>query len=204
MPDKGKKLLTIVGILASLVVLAIIAIPTITLPIAQPSTDVTSDPEEEVTPDISDTELDDCSSWSDPVLLLIGNNTEGEEATDLIVGTFCNRPDLIQSVKLSSQPETSILAYACEAASGTIDDAVMEDDLEIYSDLYCSAAKNALKNETASLLALAQDAGNEPYNEAKLVDIRKTIVESETLIESNPYNAQQGFDKASSMLKELT
>jgi hypothetical protein len=200
MNKTGRTPLTIAGLIASLTVLGLIIIPNFPLSVSQ---NPTGDQEPEVIPDISDEELDTCTSWHQSVAEAIGDKPDGQDAADLLVGAFCNRPDLIEDARSSFQPGISILAYACEATSGTLDDSAMADDLGIFGDLYCSGARDALKKEADAVRALAVDAAKDPDRSARLGGIQKTIAESEGLIESRPYLAQQGFDRAAAMLEEL-
>ena len=201
MNETDKTPLTIVGVIASLTALGLIIIPNFSLSVSQRSAG--DQAPEEVVPDITEEELDTCTSWHQSVAEIIGDKPDGQDAADLLVGAFCNRPDLIKEARTSFQPGTSILAYACEATSGTLDDSAIADDLEIFDDLYCAGAKDALEKEALTLVNLARDAARDPGNADGLGSIQKTIAESEDLIESRPYLAQKGFDRAAAMLEKL-
>jgi hypothetical protein len=84
--------------------------------------------------------------------------------------------------------------------------------VQIYGDLYCSGARNALKSEGAELHYLADGiegilvAQQPPPSfdvPSTIAKIRLTITESESMIENTPYKAQIGFNEASRKLKEL-
>ena len=166
--------------------------------------------------DVSDEDLDTCNSWHPAVMEVMGEKENATSTTDLIVGEFCNRPDLIQKMKVSDQPGISVVAYGCDALNGITNDTRLANTLQIYREIYCVKVKDALHSEAASLIALAQDVDNsatamagqqqQPSNVAasvhsKIVEVKNVISNAETIISSSPYAAQQQFDKSSDMLK---
>lgn len=210
----NKKPFTALAIIASLAALAIIIVPSFSLPPAL--TNNVNNPnlgqDEEEIPDVSDEDLETCNSWHPVVLGVLGGDPNGSLATDLVIGEFCNRPDLIKEIRASDQPGLSLIAYSCEAMSGQINDSRLSEKVQIYGDLYCSGARNALKSEGAELHSLADGIGGiliaqQPPPSfdvpSTIANIRLTITESESMIEKTPYQAQLGFNEASVKLKEL-
>ena len=210
----NKKPFTALAIIASLAALAIIIVPSFSLPPAL--TNNVNNPnlgqDEEEIPDVSDEDLETCNSWHPVVLGVLGGDPNGSLATDLVIGEFCNRPDLIKEIRTSDQPGLSLIAYSCEAMSGQINDSRLSEKVQIYGDLYCSGARNALKSEGAELHSLADGIGGiliaqQPPPSfdvpSTIANIRLTITESESMIEKTPYQAQLGFNEASVKLKEL-
>ena len=213
-----KKPLTALAIIASLAALAIIIVPSFSLPPAltnngnNPNLSQDEEEIEEEIPDVSDEDLETCNSWHPAVLGILGGDPNGSLATDLVIGEFCNRPDLIKEIRASDQPGLSLIAYSCEAVSGQINDSRLAEKVQIYGDLYCSGARNALKSEGAELHYLADGiegilvAQQPPPSfdvPSTIAKIRLTITESESMIENTPYKAQIGFNEASRKLKEL-
>jgi hypothetical protein len=214
----NKKPLTALAIIASLAALVIIIVPSFSLPPAltnngnNPNSSQDEEEIEEEIPDVSDEDLETCNSWHPAVLGILGSDPDGGLATDLVIGEFCNRPDLIKEIRASDQPGPSVIAYSCEAVSGQINDSRLADKVQIYGDLYCSAAMKALVSEGAELHSLANGiegilvAQQPPPSfdvPSTIANIHLTITESESMIEKTPYQAQLGFNEASVKLKEL-
>lgn len=167
-------------------------------------------------PDVSDEDLETCNSWHPAVMDVMGEKENATSTTDLIIGEFCNRPDLIEKMKSSDQPAISVVAYGCDAMSGMTNDTRLAQTLQIYRETYCIKAKDALHAEVDSLMALTQDVADSAANQqqqspsappvdvhSQIAEIKSMITDAETMISSSPYGAQQGFDKSYAMLKDV-
>lgn len=153
---------------------------------------------------LTEEELDICNSAQDEVSVVLGqDNQNSEAALDLLIGTYCTRADLVEDIGSSNYPGIGLVAYACEAIGGTIDDAVAAETFEDFGPLYCSSVTTALRNETGSLLLLAEaiseteeeGGGADPAADAIVI-----INNATSLAESRPYLAYKELDRATEML----
>jgi hypothetical protein len=77
-------------------------------------------------------------------------------ASSLLTGEACNRLPLLHNVSATYDPGTTLVAYGCDAASGKIGDADLQDSLSNYNALYCNAAVLAIQKGSDTLLSNVQ------------------------------------------------
>jgi hypothetical protein len=106
----------------------------------------------EVTPE----DFAECNSINDGIQRLVARAENANEtnkiAADLLVGEYCNRPDLVHELSAAADPGLSLVAYACEAASGTAGDSAMQDSLADHTLIYCESARTNIDEGIDSLL----------------------------------------------------
>jgi len=164
-----------IAIIGSLAVLVIILVPAISSPFQSQNNNgnLTSDIKPPQPQDISDEDLNACSSLDGGIQFVLGvrNNTgnpangtaapasftnlslqEQKIASDLMTGEFCNRAELVHQLVNASDPGIMGVAYACAAASGKIGDTALQQSLSDFTEFYCDSAKQAINNETSNLL----------------------------------------------------
>ena len=120
--------------------------------------DEVPDPE----PEITDQEYATCISLDSSVDDLLGaeSTTNGTEindddkriASDLLVGEYCTRSELIKEISDSDNPGVSLVAFACNSAQNKTGDLIMNESLEPYGPIYCTSAKTAILAEIDLLL----------------------------------------------------
>lgn len=203
------------AIIAPLAVLAIVIIPNFSIPV-QPTNNQQNSPlnrqigdvVQENIPKITTEQLETCSSLTESVRVLLGGDevADSQEAADLIIGAFCNRPQLITEIPLSNYPALTLIAFGCETINGTIQDESMKDTLSGFSDLYCSGAKAGLREESQNLMVAVSEieSANEnqtdtqPQVNATSFDMIMAKMDNSTsLIDSRPYQAAIQLDTAS-------
>ncbi|MGH9992170.1 MAG: hypothetical protein ACREBU_14440 [Nitrososphaera sp.] len=168
------------GIIASLVALGLILSPISPLSLQQGgSPTLAGEIEEPPQPEeLTEQQIIACGSVIQGVEYIIGGGREqfleeeeffGDEnatlsltpeeklASDLLVGEFCNRPELVLNMSSAYDPSITLVAYGCEAAAGRTGDAALQDSLGGYERLYCEPAADTIEFEADSLLASLEE-----------------------------------------------
>ncbi len=176
-PEGGSrnKKLRYAGIIASLVALGFILSPVSPLSLQQgsnsgPAGQIEEPPQPE---ELTEQQIIACGSVIQGVEYIVGGGREqfleeeeffGDEnvtlsltpeeklASDLLVGEFCNRPELVANMSSAYDPSITLVAYGCDAAAGRIGDAALQDSLSDYEQLYCRPAADTIEFEADSLL----------------------------------------------------
>jgi hypothetical protein len=120
-------------------------------------------------------------------------NLTGQEklAADTLLGEFCNRPGLVQNMSAAYDPTVNIVAYGCEAASGKMGDAAMQDSIADYKDIYCSSSVETIEYEvdswsdsisifTTEVIPAAREQFGEDANSTRLIDEAESITSNAT------------------------
>ena len=170
--------------------------------------------------EVSPEDFEECNSINDGIQTIVasgpGRNETYKIAADLLVGEYCNRPELVHEISATADPGLNLVAYACEAASGTEGDGALQDSLADHTLIYCDSARTSVGDGLDSLLTDVEDfrqdflseleAANadgdmtEDINSIKAeIDIITTLANgSRSLMESGEYyDATQMFEKAS-------
>lgn len=166
----GGKVKTI-AIVASLAALALILSPAFSA-LQSPSTanakgagsllqDTTFIKDDTVVQNVSDEDLSSCGSVNESIddILGVNNNTKAGDrkvASDTLIAEFCNRPTLIHEIMSSDYHSMSLIAYACDASSGKIGTAAIQDSLSDHRQLYCDSARQLILNESNTFLATVE------------------------------------------------
>jgi hypothetical protein len=170
---RGK--IKLVGIVASLAVLALILSPAASSSLLRPQNTASNGDakltassllnnnldmiDDTVSDQISDKDLADCGSLNDGVKEILGvtdtdvnnNNNQSNDrkvASDILIGEFCNRPTLIHEIMSTGDKSLHLVAYACDATSGKVGTRAIRDSLSIHKEIYCDSARQVIKNET--------------------------------------------------------
>ncbi|HJS83496.1 MAG TPA: hypothetical protein VJ742_11755 [Nitrososphaera sp.] len=110
----------------------------------------------EITPE----DFAECNSVNDGIQKLVGEGENANEtnkiAADLLLGEYCNRPDLVHELGVAADPGLSLVAYACEAASGTEGDSAMQDSLADHTLIYCESARTNIDEGVDALLVAVE------------------------------------------------
>jgi hypothetical protein len=104
----------------------------------------------EVTPE----DFAECNSVNDGIQTIVaggGKNETYKIAADLLLGEYCNRPDLVHQISATSDPAVTLVAYACEAANGLEGDSALRDSLADHTAIYCESSGLALTSGLDSL-----------------------------------------------------
>jgi len=168
MTQTGHGKLKIIAIIASLAGLAIILSPLFPA-LQSPNTAVkakgadlliqnaTFIKDDTVVHNINDEDLKSCESVSDSIHDILGvrNDTVDNRkvASDTLLAEFCSRPVLIHEIMASDYKGLTLVSYACDASSGKIGTAALQDSLSEFGQIYCINAKQLILNESATFLA---------------------------------------------------
>lgn len=156
------------AVLGSLAFLAIILSPIspLGIPIGSPAPNpgiITEEPidEEKIAPaEISPEDFEECNSINDGIQTIVAGPDRNETykvAADLLVGEYCNRPALVHEISASSDPSMSLVAYACEAASGTEGDSALQSSMADHTLIYCESARTSITDGIDSLLTAVEE-----------------------------------------------
>jgi hypothetical protein len=249
--DSKKNPLKYAAIIGSLAVLAVILSPV--SPFAQQSNNPLSNSagtiEEPPQPEnISEVDVLECTSLIQGVEYLIAGGRlepiedeefteEGEElpapvfnltseeklASDTLLGEFCNRPELVQNMSAAYDPTVNLVAYGCDAASGKLGDAALQDSISDYQEIYCSSAVETVEFELVSwsdsidlfsgeIIPAAREthSGNETATalldeaESVLVNASQSIAEAqELLVSDSVFESARALDRGISTFTAL-
>jgi hypothetical protein len=153
----------VIIIIASLAALAIILSPALSIPGLGPSGNSTVFSEEPINetaiapPEISQEDFAMCNSINEDVESIIVEvddsraNSTRKIAADLLLGEYCNRPSLVREMNGTGHTALSLVAYACDAASGKVGDTQLRDSLTDHKAIYCESAHFSINEEAAIL-----------------------------------------------------
>jgi hypothetical protein len=243
-----KKPLKYVAIIASLAVLGILISPVSPLSLESPTPSNPGPIDEAPQPEnISDEDVLACTSLIQGVEYVIAggrlepvsdeefpeadeeqpvmfNLTAQEKlASDTLLGEFCNRPELVQNMSAAYDPTVNMVAYGCEAASGKLGDAAMQDSIGDYKDIYCSSAIETIEYEFTSwgdsmmifsteVIPVAREQASDNATRVALVDEAESVVvnasdsvgNSQVLLDSGQvYDSANALDRGISMFTAL-
>jgi hypothetical protein len=216
------------AVLGSLVALAILLSPVSPLTFrpgtTPPAEEVIADEpidEAKIAPaEVTPEDFAECNSVNDGIQMIIageGKNETHKIAADLLLGEYCNRPDLVHQISAANDPGVTLVAYACEAATGLEGDSALRDSLADHTAIYCESSRTALANGSESLEIAVEgfrldfipeletanaEAGSEIYDiesiNAKLDSITRLVEGSEALLDSGQHH------DASKLLEEAS
>ncbi|MGI0015364.1 MAG: hypothetical protein ACREBU_18260 [Nitrososphaera sp.] len=245
--DAKKNPLSYVPIIASVAVLAYILSPVSPLiGTINPPTSTDIIPEDAQRVNITDEDLLACTALFQGVEYAIGggrqqlpaeegigieNDTavsltpEEKLASDLLVGEFCNRPELVQEMSDAFDPSINLVAYGCDTAAGKIGDATLQDSLRDYEQIYCVSATDTIRFEADVLMesveifraeilpALQSELENQgDSNATSVVERAESILEmssasantaKDLLSAGSMYEAARSLDQATTMYTGL-
>jgi hypothetical protein len=216
------------AVLGSLVALAILLSPVSPLtfrPGTAPPTETVIDEEPideakiapaEVTPE----DFAECNSVNDGIQTIIagdGKNETYKIAADLLLGEYCNRPDLVHQISATSDPGVTLVAYACEAATGLEGDSALRDSLADHTAIYCESSRAVLIEGLDSLTTAVEgfrldfipeleaaniEAGSDVYDiesiTAELDRVSSLAAGARSLLDSGQHHdASKAFEEAS-------
>lgn len=222
------------AVLGSLVTLAVILSPispfTFRPSSPSPTPDVIAEEpidEAKIAPaDVTPEDFAECNSINDSIQTIVageGRNETYKMAADLLLGEYCNRPDLVHQISAAGDPGSALVAYACEAAVGTEGDSALQDSLADHTLIYCESSRVAIDSglEEISLAvegfrmdflpelqAANAEAGTEVYDiismEAELDRIASLVTGARSLVASSQhYDAAQMLETASDSFNAL-
>lgn len=168
----------------------------------------------------------ECNSLNDGIQKIVagsGNNETYKIAADLLLGEYCNRPDLVHEISASGDPAVSLVAYACEAAMAKQGDSAMQDSMADHTAIYCESSRTSIGAGIESLSTAVQgfredfmpelestntEAGTAVYDlesiEAELDRITELTDNSQALLESGEhYDAALALEEATSAFNAL-
>jgi hypothetical protein len=222
----------VIIIIASLAALAVILSPALSIPGLGPSGNSSVFSEEPINetaiapPEISQEDFALCNSINEDVESIIVEvdesraNATRKIAADLLLGEYCNRPALVQEISGAGHTALSLVAYACDAASGKVGDTQLRDSLIDHKAIYCESADFSI-NEEASILrdsaegfrqdfitALKEDNSATPEFiaelEASVDQIARTADSAIALVTTGDYyGAVKQLDEASRAFEDL-
>lgn len=163
----------VVAMVGSLVLLAVILSPISPITLFQggaPSRSITSAggpiDEAKIAPaEVTQEDFTECNSVNDGIQAIVagdGSNETSKLAADLLVGEYCNRPELVHEISAAGDPGLNLVAYACDAASHRIGDVALQESLADHTTIYCESARDSINNELESL-ELAIEGFREDY-----------------------------------------
>ncbi|MGI0036813.1 MAG: hypothetical protein ACRD99_00460 [Nitrososphaera sp.] len=216
------------AVLGSLVFLAVLLSPVspLGIPLENPSPNpsiIAEEPidEAKIAPsEVSPEDFEECNSINDGIQSIVasgpGKNETYKIAADLLVGEYCNRPELVHEISAAADPGLNLVAYACEAASGTEGDSALQDSMADHTMIYCESARTSIGDGIDSLLTAVGDfrqdflaeleAANTDGDMTKDIDSIKAELDiitylvngSRSLMDSDEYyDASQMLEKAS-------
>lgn len=176
----------VIAIIASLAGLALVLSPTFSVlqaPGATTNTGANSLLQDEVIEEdatvieqVSNEDLAACGSVNESLDEILGvvNDTidDRKVASDRLIAEFCSRPVLIHEIMSTDYQSLSLVAYACDASSGKIGTAAMQDSLSDHNEIYCDSASQIIMNESNTFLETVEQVRTEylPLFEAGLED----------------------------------
>lgn len=119
-----------------------------------------------------------CDAVSGSITMLVvnvdseGTNQTRKDAASLLVQEYCQRPPLVQEISAMASPGMSLVAYACDAASGRTGDDLLQDSLKGYVTIYCESAFISIIEEAEDLISEADN-----YREELQVDLEEDMDE---------------------------
>ena len=180
--------------------LAIVMIPGISF-----SNHSEAQPEFKREPPLTEQQLAICNSVHDQLdNVIVANDVNHTAAVDLLNGVYCNRADLVNELGHSNYQGVALSAYACETTTGTLQDQTASEELYQYSKLYCTSAKQSLRNETANLGAIAGSLAQISDYSERASQVSGIVGNATALIDTKPYSAFKELDKASVLLTNAT
>lgn len=129
-----------------------------------------------VVENISNDDLAACTSVNkriDGILGVVDGQVDDRKvASDTLIAEYCARPVLIHEIASSDHASMSLVAYACDASSGRIGTAAMQDSLSDHNQIYCDSARELIVNETNTFLQSVKEFRTEylPLFEAGFED----------------------------------
>ncbi len=106
--------------------------------------------------DVGEVEEISCDYVHDGVVIILGiesqNNPQLRFASELLMGEFCNRPELVREMTSFHDPSLGLVAYACDAATGMKGDTTLQESLSVYNQIYCDSSRQAIILEIDSAI----------------------------------------------------
>lgn len=107
--------------------------------------------------EISEEVFEECNSVSDGIDSIVVAPFDDDVqnrtiASSLLVGEYCNRPQLVHEISGAFDPGLTLVAYACDSASGKIGDKELKDSLSDHTMLYCESAELKIMQDSEFLL----------------------------------------------------
>ncbi len=221
----------IVLIIVSLAALAIILSPVLSFPNFNPPGNniFSEEPVNETAiapPDITQADFELCNSINEDVESIIIDadksrvNSTRKLAADLLLGEYCNRPALVHEINSTGYASLSLVAYACDAATGKIGDTQLKDSLVDHKSIYCESAQFSIQEEADILrgaaegfrqdfiMSLKEDNSTDTELmvelEASVDGIISKVDNAQSLVTAgNNYGAVKMLDSASHAFKDL-
>jgi hypothetical protein len=175
----------------------------------------------EVTPE----DFAECNSVNDGIQQIIsggGKNETYKIAADLLLGEYCNRPQLVHEISTANDPALGLVAYACEAASGIQGDSALQDSMADHTLIYCESSRTAIGAEIDSLATAIEGFRMDFLTELETIDadevsvhdlesinmeldkIDASVKGSKSLLDSGEhYDASQMLEKATQAFTAL-
>lgn len=112
-------------------------------------------------PEISEEDFEECNSVGDGLHSILvapfDNDIQNRTiASSLLVGEYCNRPQLVHEISGTVDPGLTLVAYACDSALGKIGDKELKDSLSDHTMLYCESAELKIMQDSEFLRFVAQ------------------------------------------------
>lgn len=112
-------------------------------------------------PEISEEDFEECNSVGDGIDSIVVAPFDDDIqnrtiASSLLVGEYCNRPYLVDEISGTVDPGLTLVAYACDSASGKIGDKELMDSLSDHTAIYCEAAELKIMQDSEFLRFAAQ------------------------------------------------
>lgn len=112
-------------------------------------------------PEISEEDFEECNSVGDGVDSVVVAPFDSDMqnrtiASSLLVGEYCNRPQLVHEISGTVDPGLTLVAYACDSASGKIGDKELKDSLSDHTMIYCEAAELKIMEDSELLRFYAE------------------------------------------------
>ena len=197
--SSSKKKIQLAGIIGAVALLAIVMYPGT---FGQPGSQQISSQAQKPTP-LTVQQQSMCNSILDELNATIPNDDNHTAAVDLLNGEYCSRGDLVNQLGNRSNPGIGLAAYACEATRGTIKDPEAADTLQMFSDLYCTGAKQGLASQTTDLIAATNALENSTQYAQQATQISATLVSAQAMTNSTPYSAYLKASDASKAFEQM-
>jgi hypothetical protein len=208
----------VIAIIGSLAALALVLSPTfseLSLPIgSKGSSTANSLIQDEVIPedttvveDVSSEDLATCTAINkriDSILGVTEGKVDGRKvASDTLIAEYCARPTLIREIAITDNAPMSLVAYACDASSGRIGSAALQDSLSDQNQLYCQSARITIVNETNTFMQSVEEFRTEYLPMLELAQ-EESESDDTTGIESDETNVAYNVTAIEATLDEVT
>ena len=162
------------------------------------------------------------------VVFIDGQGTDETRiaAADTLVDEYCQRTELVQEIGAMINPGMGLVAFGCDAGSGSIGDSDLQNSLGEFAEIYCDSSLIVILEESEPLLVTidnyqdellqqAEDtddpdigtvnATSTEFEQAQLKDASELVKKAKTLAyDGQLYEAAKSFDAGAKVVESLS